>query len=81
MKKKIDDLPRSDDEYWEGAEKQMSSPKRVPLCQSHFKNWEEHNGYLDNHDGTMSCKYCPWGARIPGYMRIHDERVVDFRKL
>ena len=78
-KQKIQNLPRSDDEYWEG-EKYSGLPVKIPICRTHGKkNWMKHDGYIDNKDGTASCKYCGWGFRIPGYMRILDGKVFDLR--
>lgn len=72
-------LPKSDDEYWEGAEKHTSQPVISNVCPTH-KNFMEHEGYIDNGDGTASCIYCSWGFRLPGYLRIKDGKVFDLRK-
>ena len=77
------DLPRSDDkEFWgEDAESYISKIEPIPICKTHAKGkWMEHVGYIDNKDGTASCKHCNWGFRIPGYLRIHKYRVYDLRK-
>jgi len=79
--KKIAELPNSKDDFWEGAETSLNTPKRIGLCDSHFKKWHKHNGYKDNLDGTISCKFCPWGAILPGYMRVLDGKIVDLRRL
>ena len=81
MPKKLEQLPKSEDKYWgEESEKYICTPKVIPTCKTHGKrNWTNHVGYLDNHDGTASCKFCPWGFRIPGYMRIYNEKVFDLR--
>ena len=82
MTKKLPNLPKSDDdEYWEeDAEKYTSQGKPVAICDTHGKlNWTEHVGYIDNHDGTALCKFCNWGFRIPGYMRIFEGKVFDLR--
>jgi hypothetical protein len=76
--KKLNDLPKNDDDYWEG-EKYVGNPTKIPICDTHGKNWKEHIGYKDNHDGTASCKYCGWGFIVPGYLRIHEEKVYDLR--
>ena len=77
--KKLENLPKSDDPYWEG-EKYIGKPKKMPMCETHSrKNWHTHKGYIDNRDGTASCKYCGWGFRIPGYMRVHEGKVCDLR--
>lgn len=77
--KKPNDLPKSD-EFEEVAEKYINTPSKIPICDSHKKYWQDHVGYIDNHDGTASCKFCPWGFQIPGYMRIHNEKVCDLRE-
>lgn len=81
MTKKLEPLPKSDNEYWEeDAEKYIGNPIEIPICKTHSKEeWMNHKGYVDNRDGTASCKYCGWGFRIPGYMRIFDEKVFDLR--
>lgn len=82
MQKKISDLPESKDkEFWEeNAESMISQLPPVPICSTHGKgNWKDHIGYIDNRDGTASCRHCSWGFRIPGYMRIHNGRVFDLR--
>lgn len=79
--KKIPELPKTNDEYWDGAETQLNTPKKIGICDSHFKKFEKHDGYVDNHDGTISCKFCPWGCRLPGYMRLYNGKVVDLRRL
>jgi hypothetical protein len=81
MKTKLPNLPPNDDDYWDGADVQRNTPVKMGLCESHFKKWEKHNGYIDNHDGTISCKFCAWGTRLPGHMRVYMGKVVDFRKL
>jgi hypothetical protein len=75
------DLPKSDDEYWEGDTEKYTSPNIVThVCPTHTKeNWMTHVGYIDNKDGTASCEKCNWGFRIPGYIRVYNKRVVDLR--
>ena len=81
-KKIIQDLPQNNDEFWGDAEKHINKPKTIPLCETHTRDlWVNHIGYVDNHDGSVSCKFCPWGTRLPGYMRFHDGRIVDLRTL
>jgi hypothetical protein len=77
--KNIPQLPKSDDEYFDGAEKYTSSNVKIKLCQTHGKNWMKHVGYVDNGDGTGSCQFCSWGFIIPGFMRIHEGKVYDLR--
>jgi hypothetical protein len=82
MNKKLPDLPPSDDEYWEGAEKQKHPAVRLPICETHTKdNWTTHQGYIDNRDGTFSCRFCGWGGRLPGYLRIWEGKIVDLRSV
>jgi hypothetical protein len=77
--KKINDLPRSDDdEFWDG-EKYPSQRIPISICTTHGKKWMHHVGYKDNHDGTISCKYCGWGCFLPGYLRVHDDKIFDLR--
>lgn len=82
MQKKIKEFPKSEDkEFWEDAETYRSKGVPMPICETHGKDkWADHVGYIDNRDGTTSCKYCNWGFVIPGYMRIHNEKVFDLRK-
>ena len=70
------DLP---DTEFEG-EKYSFSPVNIPICGSHTKGGTG-GQFTDNHDGTVSCKFCPFGARLGGYYRILDERIVDLRTL
>lgn len=75
----LPNLPATNDESWEGAEKYTSPNKRMPICNTHGMNWKDHKGYKDNHDGTASCQHCGWGFQIPGYIRIYDGKVFDLR--
>jgi len=79
--KKLNPLPPSNDDYWEGAEKQSHTPVKVKICDEHFNEKWVSKSYIDNHDGTVSCKFCPWGTRLPGYIRVYQERIVDLRDL
>lgn len=76
---KLNNLPKSDDEFWEDAEKYVGNPVKIQICDTHGKNWKDHVGYKDNYDGTISCKFCPWGCRLPGYMRVYEGKVFDLR--
>lgn len=77
----LEPLPdNSDNEFWGDAEVHLTKPRKIEICETHARtNWMDHRGYVDNHDGTISCKYCPWGGRVTGYMKVHEERVVDMR--
>lgn len=80
-KNKIKELPSSDSEFWDG-EKFKHSPTEVKICKTHSRqNWVEHIGYIDNKDGTISCKYCGWGCFLPGYYRVLFEKIIDLRTL
>lgn len=77
--RKIDELPRNDSDFWDG-EKILATNTSVPICLDHTKDsWAMHEGYIDNKDGTISCKFCPWGALLPGYMRVLDGKIIDLR--
>jgi len=78
---KPDELPQTGNEYWEG-EKYSANPVPLHICDTHTKDkWSEHHGYIDNHDGSISCKFCPWGTRLPGYMRFINNHILDLRQL
>ena len=72
MSVKLPDLPKSDDEYWEGANTSSYTARKVKLCDVHE--------YIDNKDGTTSCTNCPFGVRLPGYLKIHDGKIIDLRR-
>jgi hypothetical protein len=78
--RKIPELPKSDDDYWDGAETSLNTPKPVKICETHTK-WQKHKGYIDNKDGTISCKFCGWGGILPGYMRVYNGEIIDLRRL
>ncbi len=64
------------------GEVQEFKPIQVTICTTHTKDtWLTHFEYLDNHDGTVSCKFCPWGTPLPGYMRCHEGKIIDLREL
>lgn len=79
--KKMADLPQSNSDFWEG-EKILNTPKAIALCSTHTRdNWQSHYGYIDNHDGTISCKFCPWGTSLGGRYRLVGERILDLMTL
>jgi len=79
--KQINDLPESGDEFWDG-EKIPSTNRTIDICPTHARdNYMDHFGYVDNHDGVITCKFCPWGAKLPGYLRVSDGRLFDLRHL
>lgn len=68
------DLPDSEFE----GEKYSGLMKAFPICSTHSRtSWKEHNFYVDNHDGTISCEFCPWGAKLGGNLRVHEGKIVD----
>jgi hypothetical protein len=76
----LPNLPPTNDDFWEG-EKYASKNIKLSICETHTKkNWMDHIGYRDNHDGTASCIYCGWGFNIPGYLRVFDDKVFDLRQ-
>jgi len=59
-----------------------TNPIPISICPTHTKDtWMTHKGYKDNHDGTISCIFCPWGTRLPGYIRLVNGVPVDLRTL
>lgn len=59
---------------------QILHPKKIKICSTHAKdNWQKHTQYIDNLDGTISCKLCPFGAKVPGYMKVVEGQIVDLR--
>lgn len=77
--KNLNDLPPSEDKFWEG-QKYSHKPIPVKVCGTHGKKWMTHTGYIDNH-GTITCKWCGWGTNIPGYLKVIEGRIVDLRSL
>lgn len=77
----LPDLPSSNSEFWDGY-KSVSQNKQVAICSTHTKdNWFEHDGYIDNFDGTISCMFCPFGTRLAGYYRVLNQKIIDLRTL
>lgn len=35
--------------------------------------------YVGHNDGTVTCSKCPWGTRLPGYMRVLGGKIIDLR--
>lgn len=80
--KPIKSLPNDDSEFWEGAESYKEERKEIPFCLTHTKdNWLDHVGYRQEADGSVTCKFCPWGTRMPGYYRVQNGRVIDLRTI
>lgn len=80
-KPRLEDLPASSDAWWEG-EKHADAPIKIEICSLHTGDaWMQATGYLDNRDGTVSCRFCPWGTRLAGYYRVHEGKIIDLRQL
>ena len=64
------------------GESETATNVRIAICSSHTKdNWTKHEGYIDNKDGTIGCKWCPWGTFLSGRYRVHEEKIVDLKYL
>jgi len=67
-------------EEYEGGEAYTADNRPVTICKTHDKrDLFKHVGYVDNKDGTISCMYCPFGARIDGFLKVIDGKLVDLR--
>lgn len=76
--RRLNNLPPSEHYIWENAEVMSYKPRDIPICDHSKKNWMN-GSYVDNHDGTITCQSCPWGARLSGRYRILDGKVVDLK--
>ena len=62
------------------GESQTATNVRINICATHTKDtYLTPRGYVDNHDGTISCKWCPWGTHLSGRYRVHSERIIDLK--
>jgi hypothetical protein len=79
----LPDLPESQDkEFWSEGESYRNTPVRIPICREHTnEGWQNSRTYRDNHDGSVSCTFCPWGTILAPYYRVHEGRIVDLRTL
>jgi len=78
---KLNDLPESKDEYWNGAEKHNDKPVAIPMCKTHTaENWQEHIGYKQE-GNVVLCTKCPWGTPLPGHLRVLFGKIVNLRAL
>lgn len=74
--KNLSDLPRSDNEFWDG-EINVSPPTPVrSICTIHNKRDWISGEYVDNKDGSVSCANCSWGTNLPGGFRIANGKIV-----
>ena len=73
MSNKLNPLPPSSDtEFWQEAEVLHSAPVKIPICVEHE--------YVQK-GSAASCTHCPYGTLLPGYMRVHEGKIVDLRAL
>lgn len=81
--KNLSDLPESSDlEFWGEGQRFRHKAMPIKICNGHNgKKWMELTGYIDNYDGTVSCKWCPWGTQIPGYLKCMEGRIIDLRSI
>lgn len=82
QQKKLPPLPQSKDEsFWDDGYREYSRGVQVSkTCNLHRKGSDFLKGwYIDNKDGTVSCKYCSFGAILPAYMIVLNEKIVDLR--
>lgn len=78
---KFPPLPESSNEFWDGEKHMANVGRGETVCSTHRRdNWLTHTGYVDN-QGHVTCKYCNWGATLPGYLRVKEEKIVDLRGL
>lgn len=81
QKKIIADLPSSDNEFWDG-EVIRTTPQSIEICKTHSRdNYRSHRGYINRHDGTVGCIYCPWGALLPGHLRVEAGKLINLDEL
>ena len=81
QRKKLADLPESNDDFWDG-EKIRSVPQSIDICVTHSRdNYMDHKGYVNRHDGTVGCIYCPWGALLPGHLRVENGRLINIDEI
>ena len=74
---KMQNLPSSTDEYWEGAEINHFTPVSITICPIHTRGTYK-GEYRDNGDGTVSCIYCPYGFKLGSKMRIVENKVIAY---
>ena len=81
--KNLSELPPSSDlEFWGEGQRFAHKPIPLKICKTHGgKGWLSHVGYVDNHDGTITCKWCPWGTTMAGYLKVINGRVMDLRSI
>lgn len=63
----------------EFGEENVLSPIGIDICSCHTPEKWMTGDYRDNKDGTITCIYCPWGTRLPGYTRCINGKILDLR--
>lgn len=81
--KNLPDLPESTDkDFWDGAEIHHERPREINVCETHtVRTFMEHTGFIDNRDGTVSCKFCPWGGTLSPNLRVLNGRLINLTML
>lgn len=78
---KLNELPSSKDEYWNGSEKHTNIPVPIAICKTHaVDRWQDHIGYKQEGNVAL-CTKCPWGTPLAGHLRVLDGRIVNLRTL
>ena len=80
VRNRLPNLPNSNEDFWEGAEKYVNNPRAIKICSDHTKEtWMKHKGYIDEGNGFITCQNCSWGAKISGRYRVVDGDIVDLK--
>lgn len=75
----MENLPASNDSFWEGSEVNTSKPIPIELCAVHTrKDWMKGEDYTQDARGIV-CRKCGWGTQVPGFYRVLDGKVIDLR--
>ena len=77
--KQINNLPNSSDEFWDGEVNINPSPHWKTICSIHNEKEWLVGEYIDNRDGTVTCRVCPWGTSLPGYFHIEGNKVRELK--
>lgn len=77
----LDNLPPSQDEFWEGANTKTNRPVKLNLCEIHKKStWMLFDNYnYEPKTNSIVCPKCGWGTRLAGYYKFYNGRVYDLR--
>lgn len=78
---KLNELPESNNEYWQDSEKHSGRPVAIPICKTHtIENWMEHVGYKQEGNVAL-CTKCPWGTPLAGHLRVIFGKIIDLRAM